>query len=134
MVSRPYIQQIVQSLIIAVLEKLKIIDDHVAEDKEDFELNLYPLAFNKDSDNASSRSSVSLSKAPTRGSIVDSLWSRKASSATLEPPHPPLTRTSTAQTWRSERADSVVGGASIIEEGMPPLTLLSAGSNGVILY
>ena len=97
-----------------VLHKLNIIDDRVAEDKDDFELNFYPLSFNKDSDNASSRSSVSLSKAPTRSSIVESIWSRKQSQGgqALET-SPSLSHT---QTWRSERADSVVGEAPI-EEG-----------------
>lgn len=94
-----------------VLQKLNVINDHITEDKEDFDLNLYPTVFGKDADAASSRSSVSLSRAPTKNSIVDSLWSRKQSQ-TIDIGSG-LQRT---QTWRSERADSVVGGAPI-EEG-----------------
>lgn len=98
------------------MQKLNIINDHVADDKEDFDLNFYPTAFNKDSDAASSRSSISLSKAPTKMSRVDSIWSRKQSQAQGMDIGSGLQRTQTSQTWRSERADSVVGGAPI-EEG-----------------
>jgi hypothetical protein len=94
-----------------VISKLSIVNDHVTEDKEDFDLNLYPTVFSKDNDAASSRSSVSLQKVPTRGSIVESIWSRKQSSAIDIGSG--LQR---SQTWRSERADSVVGGAPIAEE------------------
>ena len=96
-----------------VLTKLNIVNDHITEDKEDFDLNLYPTVFTKDTDVASSRSSVSLSKAPTRGSIVESIWSRKQSNANANMDiGSGMTRVSTI---RSERSDSVVGGA--IEEG-----------------
>lgn len=97
-----------------VLTKLNIVNDRITDDKEDFDINLYPTAgFGKDPETAaSSRSSVSLSRAPTRQSIVDSIWSRKQSSAIDIGSG--LQRT---QTWRSERADSVVGGAPIVEEG-----------------
>lgn len=102
-----------------VLQKLNIVNDHITEDKEDFDINLYPTVFGGgpaagggENTAASSRSSVSLSKAPTRGSIVDSIWSRKQSS-TMDIGSG-LQRT---QTWRSERADSVVGGAPVVEEG-----------------
>ena len=101
-----------------VLQKLNIVNDRITEDKEDFDINLYPNMFSKPKaenqdqpDLASSRSSVSLSRAPTRSSIVDTIWSRKQSSAVDIGSG--LTRT---QTWRSERADSVVGGAPIEEE------------------
>ena len=60
----------------------------------------------------SSTSSVSLARAPTRNSIVDTIWNRKASNANADT-GAALTRSTT---WRSERADSVVGGA-IEEEG-----------------
>lgn len=97
-----------------VLHKLNIIDDHIADDKEDFDLNFFPTSFDRRNTSAmSSESSVSLSRQSTRNSIVDSIWSRKASNAaTIEAP-----TLSRAQTWRSERADSVVGGAPIEEEG-----------------
>lgn len=98
-----------------VLTKLNIVNDRITEDKEDFDLNLYPtagFARGAEADAASSRSSVSLSRAPTRQSIVDTIWSRKQSS-TMDIGSG-LQRT---QTWRSERADSVVGGAPIVEEG-----------------
>ena len=111
----------------SVLEKLRIIDDHIAEDKEDFDLNFLPTEAQQAaqaaqaaerqqtlgrSNTADSTSSVSLHRAPTRQSIVESLWSRKASSNTLDIGSG-LQRTNT---WRSDRADSVVGGATI-EEG-----------------
>ena len=117
-----------------VLHKLNIINDYIAEDKEDFDLNYWPTSLSKNanpsatgSDESNSVSNVSLSRASTRHSIVDSLWGRKASTATVAPRERDrdsgeharggglgLQRT---QTWRSDRADSVVGGADIIEEG-----------------
>ncbi len=98
-----------------VLTKLNIVNDRVTDDKEDFDINLYPTAgFGKDPETASSsRSSVSLSRAPTRQSIVDTIWSSARKQSTLDIGSG-LQRT---QTWRSERADSVVGGAPIVEEG-----------------
>ena len=97
-----------------VLTKLGVVNDRITDDKEDFDINLYPTAgFGKDPETASSsRSSVSLSRAPTRQSIVDTLPWRKSSTAVDLGSG--LQRT---QTWRSERADSVVGGAPIPEEG-----------------
>ena len=88
------------------------------EDKEDFELNLFPTSMSKGADN--SRSSVTLNQPPlsrtqTRSSVVESIWSRKASSA-LDIGSG-LQRSQTSQTNRSDRADSVVGGAPI-EEGV----------------
>lgn len=100
-----------------VLHKLSIINDRVAEEKDDFDLNLYPTTYQKDTSETSSvKSGAPLSRAPTRTSIVDSLWSRKASTVTNQlDTSPSLQRTST---WRSElsRTDSVVEGAAI-EEG-----------------
>jgi hypothetical protein len=102
-----------------VLQKLNIVNDRITEDKDDFDINLYPTVFGRAGADggdtaASSRSSVSLSRAPTRDSIVGSIWSRKQSNIDIGSG---LQRSHTAQTWRSERADSVVGGAPIVEEG-----------------
>jgi hypothetical protein len=103
----------------AVMQKLNIVNDHVVDDKEGFELNLYPTKYNSESETSSVKSAAApLSRAPTRTSIVDSLWSRKPSTATNATnldTGPALQRTST---WRSElsRTDSVVEGA-IEEEG-----------------
>lgn len=99
-------------------QKLGVICDHVADDKDDFDLNLYPLAYKNDSETSSIKTQpgAPLSRVNTRTSIVDSLWSRKPSTA-LAPvdTNLGLQRTST---WRSElsRSDSVVDGAPI-EEG-----------------
>lgn len=108
-----------------VLSKLNIINDRIAEDKEDFDLNYFPTALTRQSTNTgmtsadSSTSSVSLTRSSTRTSIVDSIWNRKSSSVNVNntgqgtEPWPALSRSTT---WRSDRADSVVGGA-IEEEG-----------------
>jgi hypothetical protein len=98
------------------MQKLNIINDRIADDKDDFDINLYPTHAKADSETSSIKSTQApLSRAPTRTSIVDSLWSRKASTATAMDTSPNLHRTST---WRSElsRTDSVVEGAAI-EEG-----------------
>jgi hypothetical protein len=111
----------------AVLHKINIINDHVADEKEDFDLNLYPTNYQKEavsagaSDTASIKSGAPLSRVNTRTSIVDSLWSRKASTAPAQnqlDTSPSLHRTST---WRSElsRTDSVVEEAPIEEENEP---------------
>ncbi|KAF2481311.1 hypothetical protein BDY17DRAFT_301080 [Neohortaea acidophila] len=105
-----------------VLGKLNIINDRIAEDKEDFDLNFFPTALtrqntsNTTTDLNSSSSSVSLARTNTRNSIVDSLWNRKSSSANTEV-GPALSRTAT---WRSDRADSVVSGALIEEDDDEP--------------
>lgn len=98
-------------------QKLNIINDHITDDKEDFDLNLFPTVFGRSAtsdagSNETSRSSLSLSRAPTKNSIVDFPWSRKQSSANVDIGSG-MTRVSTL---RSERSDSVVGGA--IEEGV----------------
>ncbi|KAK3052956.1 hypothetical protein LTR09_006020 [Extremus antarcticus] len=98
-------------------QKLGVVSDHVVDDKDDFDLNLYPPNYQKDTSETSSVKSGApqLSRAPTRSSIVDSLWSRKASTAPQLDTGLSLQRTST---WRSDvtRADSVVEGAPIEEE------------------
>ncbi|KAK5165899.1 uncharacterized protein LTR77_008823 [Saxophila tyrrhenica] len=106
------------SISFEVAQKLGVIADHVAEDKDEFDLNLYPRDYKHDTSETSSVKSTNpgapLSRAPTRSSIVDSLWSRKASTAPQTDPGVSLQRTST---WRSDltRTDSVVEGASIDE-------------------
>lgn len=78
-------------------------------------MNFFPTSLTRQNTNMdSSTSSVSLSRAPTRNSIVDSIWNRKSSTVNNTDTGAALSRTST---WRSERADSVVGGA-IEEEGL----------------
>lgn len=99
-----------------VRQKLNIINDHITDDKEDFDLNLFPTVFGRSvtsdtGSNETSKSNLSLSRAPTKNSIVDSIWSRKGSNANVDIGSG-MTRVSTL---RSERSDSVVGGA--IEEG-----------------
>ena len=109
-----------------VLQKLNIVNDHIADDKEDFDLNFFPNSLTRQNTSsqidASSSSSVSLNRVSTRNSIVDSFWGRKSSTAPVSNNDgggggslfPALSRTNT---WRSDRADSVVGGAPIEEEG-----------------
>lgn len=99
-----------------VRQKLNIVNDHIVEDKEDFDLNLFPTVFGKHisdpGSNETSKSNLSLNRAPTKNSIVDSIWSRKQSNANVDIG----SGMSRVSTMRSERSDSVVGGA--IEEGM----------------
>ena len=98
-----------------VLHKLNIINDHIAEEKEDFDLNFFPTGIERVDTKASINTSPTLSRVNTRTSIVDSIWSRKQSQAPAQLDiGSGLSRVST---WRSERADSVVGGATIEEEG-----------------
>ncbi len=117
MVLQPIYVIVCRKLTIAtVLHKLNVINDHVAEDKEDFDINLYPTHYQKsEPDTASVKSVPPISRAPTRTSIVDSLWSRKASTAPQNDTGNNLQR---SNTWRSDltRTDSVVEGAAL-EEG-----------------
>lgn len=105
---------------IPVRQKLNIINDHITDDKEEFDLNLFPTVFGRNAgsdpgSNETSKSNLSLSRAPTKNSIVDSIWSRKQSSANTNANMDIGSGMSRVSTLRSERSDSVVGGA--IEEG-----------------
>lgn len=101
-----------------VRQKLNIINDHITDDKEEFDLNLFPTVFGRSATAGSdppsaepSKTNLSLSRAPTKNSIVDTIWSRKQSNANMDIG----SGMSRVSTLRSERSDSVVGGA--IEEG-----------------
>lgn len=90
----------------------------MVEDKEEFDLNLFPTVLGRNTggdsnSNETSKSNLSLSRAPTKNSIVESIWSRKTSNANANMDIG--SGMSRVSTLRSERSDSVVGGA--IEEG-----------------
>lgn len=100
------------TLRLPVRQKLHIINDHITDDKEDFDLNLFPTVFGRSTSSEAgstetSKSNLSLNRAPTKNSIVDTIWSRKQSNANVDIGSG-MTRVSTL---RSERSDSVVGGA-----------------------
>lgn len=80
---------------------------------------MFPTVFGKNfgsdsGSNETSKSNLTLSRAPTKNSIVDSMWSRKQSNANVDIG----SGMSRVSTLRSERSDSVVGGA--IEEEAEP--------------
>ncbi|EMC96019.1 hypothetical protein BAUCODRAFT_513401 [Baudoinia panamericana UAMH 10762] len=95
-----------------VLHKLNVINEYVAEEKENFDLNLFPPGFDSNaSGHTSSNSSLSLSRAPTHSSTHSSshhhhhrVWSRKESTIDLPHTNP---RRDTVTTLR-DRADSAV--------------------------
>ncbi|KAK3648611.1 hypothetical protein LTR56_007437 [Elasticomyces elasticus] len=93
----------------AVVQKLNIINDYVAGEKENFDLNLFPPAFDSRG-YASSDSQLSLppiSRVPTHSSVLDKVRSRKESTVPTADPHSMMERRPTYMTLR-DRADSVV--------------------------
>jgi hypothetical protein len=93
-----------------VAHKLNIIHDYVAEERENFDINLFPPGFDRsNSGYGSSDSSLALSRAPTHTSVLDKVWGRKDSTVPHQHHDPPSAphRTPTFLSLR-DRADSVV--------------------------
>lgn len=106
---------------VLVRQKLNIINDHITEDKEDFDLNLFPTVFGRGvtaepGSNETSKSNLSLKRSETKNSIVDTIWSSRKQSSATNVNMDIGSGMSRVSTLRSERSDSVVGGA-IEEEG-----------------
>ncbi|KAK3069596.1 hypothetical protein LTR53_013558 [Teratosphaeriaceae sp. CCFEE 6253] len=94
-----------------VLNRLSIINDYVAGEKETFDLNLFPPGFDSRSGNGSSDSTLNLnlSRQPTHTSVLDKVWSRKESTAPDREAHAALERRPTFMSVRErDRSDSVV--------------------------
>lgn len=94
---------------IAVLHKLNIINDHVSDDKGNFDLNLFPSGVIDKDGYTNSESSSQLSRQSTHSTVVEKLRGRKPSTLDIGSG---MMRTHTNVSMR-DRADSVL-------QGMPP--------------
>ncbi|KAK4556176.1 hypothetical protein LTR86_006873 [Recurvomyces mirabilis] len=94
-----------------VLHKLNIINEYVADDKENFDLNLYPPGFDSKSSYGSSESSLTLSRAPTHTSVLEKVWGRKDSTAPAAIDTNQAAHRGQMFSNIRERSDSVVPGA-----------------------
>ena len=101
-----------------VLHKLNLVNDYVCDEKENFDLNLWPTDLDSSSGHGSSNNTFQLSKAPTHTSVLEKVWGRKESTApTTAENHASLVRRETYASARErDRADSVVAGAERAEK------------------
>ncbi|KAK5115494.1 hypothetical protein LTR62_001153 [Meristemomyces frigidus] len=97
-----------------ILQKLNISNDHVCDDKENFDLNLFPPGLESRSGYGSSDSSLTLSRIPTHSSVhtsvLEKVWGRKDSTATVTSDNSHASYRTPSLLVR-ERSDSAIPGA-----------------------